>query len=130
MKKHTLFIFSILFLIINIFALKNISAYSTQLTPSPNPIVNGISDSLSKLIQNVFHGLSADKSINVGTSTPLSPANWTLGSKLSELFSVKSISGWDIWGAIKAVLMLSINLFFIVINVVLEVLKGLLGGIK
>lgn len=130
MKKYTLFIFGISFLILNIFSLKNISAYSTQLTPSPNPVVNGISDSLSKLIQNTFRDLSADRSINIGTSIPISPVNETLGSKLSELFSVKSISGWDLWGAIKAVLMLSINLFFIVINVVLEVLKGLLGGIK
>lgn len=130
MKKYTFSISIILFLIINIFALKNISAYSTQLTPSPNPIVNGISDSLSKLIQNVFRGLSANKSINIGTSIPLSPVSETLGSKLSELFNVKSISGWDLWGAIKAVLALSINLFFVVINVVLEVLKGLLGGIK
>ena len=123
--------------ITNIFFARNTSSYSArpaQLELNPNQTTNEISNSLDKLIQNVFQGFSGGKNINIDTNIPLSPTKEVSsdfsGLKLNDIFNAKNLSSQDIVGAIRAILVLLINLFFVVINIVIEILKGLLGALN
>lgn len=123
MKKFSAIAVS-LFFMINIFFSGSAFSYSTQLESSPVKTTDGISNSINKLFQNVFQGFNGAKNININTSIPVSPVK---NVSFDDIFNTKSFSGDDIIGAIKAVIILAINLFLIVINIVVEVFKGLLG---
>lgn len=123
MKKF-LTIIGILFFTANILFFKTSFAYSAQLESNPEQVTSEISNSINKLMQDMFRGLSDGKNININTSIPMSPIKEV---SFDDIINVKSLSGDDILEAIKEVLILAINLFLMVINIVAEVLRGLLG---
>lgn len=113
-----------LFFMINIFFSGSAFSYSTQLESNPVKTTDEISNSINKLFQNVFQGFNGAKNININTNIPISPVK---NISFDSIFNTKSFSSNDIIGALRAVLILAINLFLIIINIVVEVLKGLLG---
>lgn len=123
MKKNIAIIAS-LFFMINIFFSGSVFSYSTQLESNPEKVTNEISNSINKLMQDMFRGLNGGKNININTGIPMSPIKEV---SFDDIINTKSLSGGDILEAIKAVLILAINLFLLVINIVAEVLRGLLG---
>lgn len=122
--KKIIAITASLFFMINIFFSGSAFSYSAQFESNLVKTTDGISNSINKLIQNVFQGFNGGKNININTNTPMSPGK---NISFDSIFNTKSFSSNDIIGALKAVLILAINLFLIIINIVVEVLKGLLG---
>lgn len=122
--KKIIAITALLFFMINIFFSGSAFSYSAQFESNPVKTTDGISNSINKLIQNVFQGFNGGKNININTNTPMSPGK---NISFDSIFNTKSFSSNDIIGALKAVLILAINLFLIIINIVVEVLRGLLG---
>lgn len=129
MKKFTA-IAVLLFFMINIFFSGSAFSYSAQLESNPVKTTDGISNSINKLIQNIFQGFNGAKNININTNIPILPISPVKNVSFDSIFNTKSFSSNDIIGAVKAIFILLINLFFVVINIVVEVLKGLLGALN
>ena len=136
--------FLIIYLLTNVFitGVNGALAYSTSSGDSqglsqfsdPNKITGGVADSVNQLIQNVFKGFSGGKGVNIDTNIPISPLKESSGDfntlKLKNIVNTDNFSGQDAVGAIKAIIVLLINLFFVVIDIVIAVLKGLLEALE
>ena len=110
--------------------ISSVSAYSgvqTQLETDPNKTILEMTGSVNQVINGLFRGLGTATSLEVvspTTSTSSEPSGFGL-----EFFDLSGLSTNDVGGGIKAVTILFINIFLIVINIVAQILKGILGAI-
>jgi len=110
--------------------ISSVSAYSgteTQLETDPNKTILEATGSVNQVIYGLFKGLGTATSLEVvspATSTSSEPSGFGL-----RFFDLSGLSTNDLGSALKAVVILFINIFLIVINIVAQILKGILSAI-
>lgn len=116
MKKGFLKIFSVTILMLVVFAPIHSLAYPVSNTfPVPVPsLIDPLNILKSDLFKNNLPGFG---SLNIGTTMPSLNLN---------LLNTQNLSSSDLTGTLKAVLVLAINLFLIVIQTTAAILKALL----
>ena len=114
MKTKTFAIVIAFVMILVLFFINKSSAYVTSGTPGPVQPFMGINP-LNLLNNNTIKNFVDQR----GSGASLPSFNFNL-------LNTKNISSNDIWGSIKAIVSLAINLFLIVIQTVAGILKALL----
>lgn len=122
--KFLFLIFSFIISVCIFFAApRNVLAYSAVSNPSALAFVNPLDIFKNDLLEN------AAQQLNVTTEVPslTGISRFGLGTQWNiELLDFKNLSGGDAISVLKAIAVLAINLFLIVIQVVVAILKGLL----
>jgi len=114
----------ILFFTVNIFFSRSVFSYSAKLESNTEKAANEVSNFVNKIMQDMFKSFGGSKNVNINTNKIISPPKEV---SFDNLFNSESFSSGDIMEAIRAALIFAINLFLIVINIVVEVFRGLLG---
>ncbi|MDO8669069.1 MAG: hypothetical protein Q7K65_02120 [Candidatus Buchananbacteria bacterium] len=115
MKKDFVLITSLITVIWMVALIPNRSlAYSTDSTPLPMPsIIDSVEILKNNLLKNTIPSVG---NFSIGTTIPS-----------LNLLNTQNLSGNDLVGVLKAVAVLAINLFLIVIQTVAGILKALLS---